>query len=138
MTVPELAASVKRLGGPIRRWTPEMIVSALASDPRLRRPVGGFALALATWEGPRVKSRLEIARECLDRGGGKVLVSVLSRRLEEAGYERPTNDQVWAFTNHGIAKRGKWLVRRPVPVRGEARGSGPDRRRARGGSPRSA
>jgi hypothetical protein len=96
------------------RWTPAMCLSALRGDARFTQSAAGV-VGLSRWESVRLASREELARECLQRGRGRVRLETLKRRIEAVYGETPSQKQIWALAWNIRASVGKgWLSLREV------------------------
>ncbi len=107
----QVKTHVSRLSAEHARWTEEMSMSALRTDPRFRLSQAGAA-GLAQWESVRVPPRLEIVRQCLEESGWHVTVEAVQRRIEAYYGSAPDRVAVGAHANRfGAVLRGEWLER---------------------------
>jgi hypothetical protein len=94
------------------RWTPEMCLSALRGDPRFRQSVSG-AVGLSSWEDVRVPSREDLLRAALDKGGGRVRVAAMVRRIVAVYGEPPGKGWRWNMVaKAGARVKNGWIERR--------------------------
>ncbi len=112
LAVGELHADIAPLSRVHARWTRQMCLTALKGDLRFRFSTAG-GVGLVVWESPRVPSRGDLLRQCLDAGGGRAKVSAIARKIAAHYGETPSDERVGAMAyNLDALKHGDWIERR--------------------------
>lgn len=94
----QVRVEIAQLSKAHAEWTAEMCLSVLRADSRFRLSLSGN-VGLAEWESVRVPSRVEIVRQCMDQGAGRVTVEAIQDRISAIYGSAPDRVTVGQIAN---------------------------------------
>lgn len=100
---------VRTLSPEHEKWPRDLTLSLLRGDDRFRLNQAG-SVGLATWEGTRVPTKLELLRSALAESEGLVSVEALSARIQAHYGEPPTRGTLASLASHlNASLDGDWV-----------------------------